>query len=62
MARPQLGYWNTRAIGEPIWLVLAYVEVAYEDIRYEVSSTELRHEWLTRDEAGAGHAQPALLD
>ena len=35
-SRPRLGYWNTRAIGEPIRLLLAYADVDYEDVRYEV--------------------------
>ena len=35
-AKPRLGYWNTRAIGEPIRLLLALADIEYEDVRYQV--------------------------
>lgn len=33
---PRLGYWNTRALAEPIRLLLALADVQFDDKRYEV--------------------------
>ena len=36
--RPVLGYWNTRALAEPIRLLLHYAGVSFEDKRYELGA------------------------
>ena len=35
MARPVLGYWDIRGLGEPLRLLLEYCGTEYEDRRYE---------------------------
>lgn len=45
----KLGYWNTRAICEPIRILLHYVEEEFEDIRYQVGSPPNydKSDWLS---------------
>lgn len=33
---PVLAYWAIRGLAQPIRLLLAYAEVAYEDLKYQV--------------------------
>lgn len=35
-ASVEVGYWNTRAIGEPLRLLLHYLQIPFKDTRYQV--------------------------
>ena len=37
MSKPILGYWDARGFGQPIRLLLTYLNVDFEDKRYEMS-------------------------
>ena len=48
-----LGYWNTRALAEPVRLLLAYSGVPWEDKRYQVGAPAQydKSEWLAEKES-----------
>lgn len=59
---PILGYWDDRALAEPIRLLLAYAGVTYEDKRYAVGPPPLydKSEWTNDKKLGLGLTLPNL--
>nr|M1RIR6.1 RecName: Full=Glutathione S-transferase; AltName: Full=GST class-mu; AltName: Allergen=Tyr p 8 [Tyrophagus putrescentiae]AAX34055.1 Sui m 8 allergen [Suidasia medanensis]AGG10560.1 Tyr p 8 allergen [Tyrophagus putrescentiae] len=46
-SKPVLGYWDIRGLAQPIRLLLAYLDVDYEDKRYQLGANFDRSAWLT---------------
>jgi glutathione S-transferase len=44
-SKPVLGYWNIRGLAQPIRLLLAYLEVDYEDKYFELTPQLTKDNW-----------------
>mmetsp|Transcript_26563 Transcript_26563/g.4674 ORF Transcript_26563/g.4674 Transcript_26563/m.4674 type:complete len:119 (+) Transcript_26563:27-383(+) len=38
--KPTLAYWNFRGVGNPVRILLAHLEVDFEDKRYDIANRE----------------------
>ena len=45
MSIPTLGYWDIQGLGQPLRMILAYLDIKHEDIVYD--NTTLRTTWVT---------------
>ena len=45
MSIPTLGYWDIQGLGQPLRMILAYLDIEHEDIVYD--NTTLRTTWVT---------------